>query len=291
MYISKSLKMRIIIFLFIIIIKIHCAFSQNLEQTIAFADKQFAAKNYNLALKEYQRALFFSENKYEDYLFQQIAEIYFVNQNYIQAATFYDYAYSITKNDSLKNEFIFKKASCYIIRYQYNYAIIELFNIKENAPKNIEKRKQFYLGLCYFGIENYLLAAECFFKVIEDGTQTQKKELLDIFTNRKNFFSPDAVKATIMSMIIPGSGQIYAGDTKNGINSFLLTAGFFLLGYSITVNYSFWDAFVSVFPWFLKYYQGGYTNAQKIAEMKRLMRRSDAFKKILIIIEKNNKKN
>ena len=91
-------------------------------------------------------------------------------------------------------------------------------------------------------------------------------------------------------MILPGSGQIYSGDFKNGINSILLTGGLAALGVLMYNQYSLLDAFLAVFPWFFRYYQGGYEKAKNIAHDKRAIRRDKTYKKVLEIVNESKKK-
>ena len=43
--------------------------------------------------------------------------------------------------------------------------------------------------------------------------------------NSEKLMHPNPTFATLMSICIPGTGQIYAGDIKDGVNSILLLSG------------------------------------------------------------------
>ena len=87
-------------------------------------------------------------------------------------------------------------------------------------------------------------------------------------------------------MIVPGSGQLYSGKLKSGINSFLLTGAALTAFAIINVRYSFIDAILGVFPYYQCYYTGGVINAQKMAENKNKMRKLECIKKLNEIISK-----
>lgn len=89
-----------------------------------------------------------------------------------------------------------------------------------------------------------------------------------------------------MSMIIPGLGQLYAGDIKNGLNSLILTGGLFSLGIYSAINNGFLDASLSVIPWFQRYYQGGFNKAQIIAKAKIEKKRYQIFNQLLDEVSK-----
>ncbi|NJO92881.1 MAG: hypothetical protein HC831_30855 [Chloroflexia bacterium] len=76
--------------------------AQNFEEIIHFADAQFAVENYQLAVKEYQRALFFSKGRKVDYLYRQIAHSFLANKQLDQAAYFYELSYKTARMIALR---------------------------------------------------------------------------------------------------------------------------------------------------------------------------------------------
>ena len=261
--------------------------SQTVDETLVFADKQFNLKNYNLALKEYRRVLFFSDKQNLSDLYRRIAKLYFVQSNFLQAAHNYELAYKTSNNDSLKITFIFKKASCYILDYKFRMATFELMNLPDSTDRIYTNRKNFYFAVCYWGLEEFDMAQAYFMRIIPENCHGDKEKIAMLFSEKKNLYRPNPKTAKIMSQILPGSGQIYAGDFKNGINSLLLTGSFAFLGVYMSEYYSFFDAFLTSFTWFLRYYQGGYKKAEQIATHKRNKRRNSTYKEILRIIKKN----
>jgi hypothetical protein len=91
--------------------------------------------------------------------------------------------------------------------------------------------------------------------------------------------------AKILSIIIPGLGQFYAGDVKNGLNSFILSGGLMFLGVRSAINNSVLDAALSIMPWYQRYYTGGYNKAEAIAEAKIKERRFKVFNELLEVVE------
>ena len=88
----------------------------------------------------------------------------------------------------------------------------------------------------------------------------------------KNHLKPNPKVASFLSMIIPGSGQLYSGKLKSGINSFLLTGAALTAFTLINVRYSFLDAILGVFPYYQRYYTGSVI-AQNMAENKIKMKK------------------
>jgi len=257
--------------------------AQNFEETINFADNQFKSGNLTTALKTYQRALFFSEGRNSFYLFRQIAKISYFKNDYETAQKYFGLAYYQSDNDSLKTELLFNKASCQMLNKNYQFAIIDLLSV-DDTSKIVQKRLNFYLGTCYFGLEDFNNAQTYF----ESSVETKdKKELSDLFSEKK-LLTPSPKKVRIMSMILPGLGQTYSGDIKSGINSLLLTSGLIALGINIAIRYKPIDAIITILPWYQRYYTGGYGKAEEIARKKRNLKKDELYTTILKLVGENS---
>jgi len=256
--------------------------AQNLEETIKFADNQFKNNELTTALKTYQRALFFSDGSQTLYLFRQIAAISYLVNDYETAQKYWGLAYNLAENDSLKTELLFNKASCQILNKNYQYALIDLFSVTDTSVM-VEKRMNFYLGTCYFGLEDFSKARTYFELCVE---LKNRKEVDDLFS-RKNLLSPSPKTARILSMITPGLGQAYSHDLKSGLNSLLLTSGLIALGINISIRYSPVDAIFAILPWYQRYYTGGFGKASEIASRERQLKRNEVYNKILKMIAEN----
>ncbi len=256
--------------------------AQNFEETLKFADYQFSSGKLAAASKTYQRALFFSEGRQNLYIFRKIAEISYLKMDYESAQKYYGLAYNISDNDSLKTELLFDKASCQIMNKNYQNALIDLFSVNDTSNV-IQQRLNFFLGTCYFGLEDFDKAKTYFESCLEFK---DRKELEDLLSGKK-LFSPSPKKARIMSMILPGLGQTYSGDIKSGLNSLLLTSGLIALGIKISISYSPVDAIFAILPWYQRYYTGGYGKAEEIARKRLEQKRSNTYTRILNLADRN----
>lgn len=265
--------------------------AQDFNETISFADKQFEIKNYQLAVKEYQRALFYAKGRRIDYLYKQIANAFFANSQLEQANYFYDLSYRTAETDSLKYEILFNKAQCYILSKKYNQAIAELLNLQDETDKYFNDKKNFYLAISYFGLAKFIDSEKHFLKLLDKNDTQNKDKITNLFAKKKNLNKPNPKTARILSRIIPGAGQVYAGDIKNGLNSLLLTGSFVALGVYMADRYTYLDAILTSLPWFLRYYKGGHHKAFEIAENKRAKRRSKTYLKIIETIKESKTDN
>jgi len=259
------------------------ATAQDFEATLRFADYQYNAGNYNEASKSYRRALFFSEGKQNLHIIRSIAEISYHEKDYETAQRYYGLAYNIADNDSLKTGLLFNKASCRILQGNYQMALIDLFSVADTG-KTVQRRLYFYLGTCYYGLQDFEKALVFFSSCVREA---DKQTLSDLFKSRK-LNSPSPKKARILSMILPGMGQVYSGDIKSGFNSILLTSGLVVLGIRISAIYSPMDAVIAVLPWYQRYYTGGYGKAESIAEKRLAKHRNNIYRDILGLIKDSN---
>jgi hypothetical protein len=119
-----------------------------------------------------------------------------------------------------------------------------------------------------------------------DEKETIKKNKIDsLFIVLESIKGPKPKKARILSTILPGLGQLYAGDIKNGINSFILTGGLIVLGINTAINLTLLDALMTVAPWFQRYYMGGYNRAENIAAEKFKEKQNRVFLSILSVYD------
>lgn len=256
---------------------------QSLSQVLEVADEQFKLKNYSLALKEYQRFLFFDQGD-QPAVYDHIGNCFQNLGQFEQASGFYDKAFFSYTDVRLKNNALFCKVECMIYQKDFALALAEILALNDSLTIGENTRKELLTGICYFGMEDFINARESFMHCIHPSDSVSRKEIALLFDDKKNFFFPNPKTASVLSMCFPGLGQFYAGDIRNGINSILLTSALALLGTRIAVHQTIYDAFFTVMPWFQRYYQGGFVRAENIAIQKRAIRRSKTYEKTLDLI-------
>ncbi|MBN8677169.1 MAG: hypothetical protein J0M29_03030 [Chitinophagales bacterium] len=258
---------------------------QTLEQTLAFARTQSAEGHTELALKTYQRVLFFGGNTHRDECHIQLAALHANLGEFERAAFYYDLIYQSAGTDSLRYEALFHKTAALMLQQQPKKALLELLSLPKNLPEPWQSRKRLYLGAAHFSIREFELARQDLLPLFGPEATAEKAEFERLFRQAEKVARKSPKTARILSMFLPGAGQFYAGDIKNGLNSLLLNA---LLGYWFVVtgvNYSFIDAGATVTPWLFRYYGGGIRRAGEILEKKKEERLRKIFQKVLTTIE------
>lgn len=259
----------------------HLASGQSIDQTFAFANSLLENGRYQEAVESYKRVLFFDQDEvYGPKVYRNIADCLYQTGAFGEAAYYYDLAYFTSPSERAKVEVSLQKTSCHLILGEYNQAQTELFNIPERLPQELLEQKIFYEALLSFALNDFDKAEKLFKKVASDTLEVER-----IFDKNAKIDRLKPKTAKTLSVILPGLGQFYAGDIKNGLNSLLLTGGLMFIGIRSAINTSFIDAAISVLPWFQRYYTGGYKKAEVIAEAKIKERRYKAFNELLDLVE------
>lgn len=260
--------------------------AQTVEESLLFAREQLSVGNKALALKTYQRVLFFGGEPHRDECQRQLAALHAELGDFDKSIFYCDLLYQSADTDSLRYEALFSKTGLLMLQNQYKKALLELLSLPKSLPEPWMTRKQLYLGAAHFGIREFDLARADLLPLFgpEDGAARADFERLMRQAERVSRKSPKT--ARILSTILPGAGQFYAGDVKNGINSLLLNA---LLGYwfvATGVSFTFVDAATTVTPWLFRYYGGGIRRAGEILEKKKEEKLRKIFRKALGTLER-----
>jgi tetratricopeptide (TPR) repeat protein len=264
----------------ILFINAFCLRAQDIEETFKLGHKLYQEGNFSAAEEVLKRVLFFDkDDNYGPKVNLVYANSLYKAGKYNEANYYYDLAY-FSADELVKNDILLQKTSCYLLLQNYSYARVELFNLTEGLTIDQSKLKVFYTALLEFAEGNYLASQSAFNHIVEDSLA-----ISELFIKNKKIDKLKPKTAKVLSIILPGLGQIYAGDWKSGINSLILTGGLLYLGVNSGIKNSFLDAAIGVLPWFQRYYTGGFKRAEKIAEAKILERRHAVFNEILELVE------
>ncbi len=258
--------------------------SQGLEKTINLGDRHFESGQIVEALYTYQRAVFYSTSGTNANLLLKIAECFQSLGDFDNSIEYFDHAYYSASSDSFKTEILFKKTNSFLQTGNYHFALIELLGISVEPESILERRRSLYLASAYYGLDDFANSESYFIKCIPSGDNKSLEMVHGIFDKKGNFFRPNPKTAMWLSVFLPGTGQFYSGDWSSGINSFLLTGSFVGLTFYLTKLYHPIDAILTALPWFQRYYQGGFGQAEEIAEKKRKSKRDKTYQRILGII-------
>jgi len=210
------------------------------------AESLFSNNYYNLALIEYKRLFFFDTTAQKNLQLRLHYTMAVLNQDFFKGYEETDKLFNDFPEIDIESRIILGKEL--IKTGNYNIAI-------DILKPTQEKRLLAYSYLCNRQYSNA-------FKEIQVVDENLAKEI-------KNFINgpeKSLTKAMLFSAILPGAGEMYAGNVKQGIQDFLLTSlsGFIL--YNSIKNKKYVDAGIIFSFVFNRFYFGSISNAGRIAQ-------------------------
>jgi hypothetical protein len=258
--------------------------AQTATETLEFARQQVQNGQYQSALKAYQRVLFFARNQYGTECYAQLAELHARLGDMQRSANYYDLLYQSARNDSIAYAALFGKTGLLILQKEYKKALLELLTLPDDLGEPWQSRRYLYEGAAHFGARQFSEARNALFLLVPYG-DPRRPELERWFEKAEKTARKNPKTARNLSIVLPGAGQLYAGDVKNGVNSLLLNSGLALWFVAMWDAYSFTDAGFTVIPWLFRYYAGGFQRAGRILEQRKEEKLKQYFRSMLDVIQ------
>ncbi len=253
--------------------------SNDIELIIRFGDSLYAQGSYEKALLEYQRAYFFATGEQKSLSGAKMAECYLVTDDFFRARSYYDSAISYTTFESSVTNYQFRKILCLILEKNFSYALYETDQLKGDFNSIMLRRKYLYKGICYFGLKKYEESHHYLKNSLPETDTVRIVRLQQLFENHKRLSSPNSALAIVLSVVLPGAGQIYSGNIGGGINSVLLLSGLFYISSTLSTS-----GLIIIIPFLYRYYIGGILNAKKFAEEKQKEKQQVFFTNLSIFL-------
>jgi len=261
------------VLLFIFILMIEASAQTSAADQFNYAKKLFDEEKYFDAVTEFKRLLFF--DKSDKYLFEAnkfIGLSYKSGGKFSEALTYLTLTEinSKTKDDFFNSRIEIIKVN--ILRRTTSRALSLLDSLNNDYSFTDKKDEiNYWLGWAYIFSDDWENASLSFSKINENH---ELKLLADSVSNELY----NKTLAKILSVIIPGAGQIYTGEYFSGLLSF----GWNVLWGYLTVQ-SFVDdrifdgVMTGSFLW-MRFYNGNLQNAEKFAEEKNLIVTNNALR-------------
>ncbi len=249
------------------------SYSQNLEQTFQFAEQQLAEGWEARAEKAYKRVLFFDhENKYRGRCMEVLADLAIEKGETLEALNYLDQAYFLSRDSEQQNELQLRRIQLYIESGQTAQALAEIYQMDEEFDP---KRLKLYEAYCHYWLKDFDEARQALVSM------TSINDLDRFMKNARKIEKLNPKFYQTLSYIIPGLGQILLGDFKQSLNSLLLNVGLAALFIHTSMQLSFYDGAISIFPWFFRYYTGGAKLTSQLAIETKIARHKENFNWIL----------
>lgn len=246
-------------------------FQGEFDAALNLAEHLFISGNYDEAITEYKRFLFFNTEK-EESLYAN----YKIGMAYRDLKLWQKSKEALQK--SIEGEADEEKRDerridfAVVVMAEGSYPEAEFLFLKVEMFSrfpHLRKKAAFFRGLANIYNAKWMEAREAFEFYGSDRDEASRKKIqrisqITLLAQKANFRSPKLAKT--LSTILPGSGQLYAGDWKGGANALFinLTLGYILANNLVDQDYKNF-LFNSLFL-FERFYSGNRHNAEEAAK-------------------------
>lgn len=234
-------------------------------EVLTLADGFLESGYYDEAVTEYKRFIFFNpESDLASYAIYRMGLAYrsvFKWQNAIDA---FKASISATKDPITADERRLTMATTLIASGNFSLAKLELDKISSNHPQ-LCLRSQYFSGVASLYMHDWNAALEALNKFYygygDPLVKEHYREVNSALISAQNSYK-SAILAKCISIVIPGLGQMYAGDWRDGLNALVLNSIFIGL-IAESAHKSNYKRAVFIFSISLRYYMGNIYHAEE----------------------------
>lgn len=231
-----------------------------------------ALGSYDQAITEYKRFMCFSADqgaKSEACL--QIAYACRAEEKWDEAVAAFRASLALAPNDSMRHERRLQSAVTLIAAGRHTAAEFALLRVYAFADVPALKcRAGFFLGVASLYKGKWEAARDYLADYFSDNPAV-RQDIVDSLLappNRPRQRSPMVAKW--LSTFLPGSGQLYAGSLRHGLNSLGVNLGTGYLSGDALADRRYPDALLAYLPLFWRYYKGSRYHAVRICRARNV---------------------
>ena len=273
----KILNNVISLFLLITVL-IFCSFTARAEELpLSLGSHLVKAGNYDAAITEYKRFLFFHpDDPRTGEVYYNIGLAYRAQSLWTEAIAALRTATHYAIDRESKSEYQLTLAVTLIATKNYDLAELELIKVMlRNPSAQLHRRMLFLQAVLYI----YQFRWEDARSVGREYTTDEQLEAL--FDAAADTPQKSANVASVLSKVLPGLGQVYVGDWRDGLNALLLNGALGFLTVDAILDEHYTDAALWVSLVLLRYYRGNTFRAKTAVEQFNLQKSRQAAEAIL----------
>ena len=235
-----------------------------------YAEQLFESGDYQAARLAYKRLLFYhSDTEFNDVADYRIAQTHYYQNQYTRAESLFREFSDTYPNSPLRFQSQLMLGQLHFDAGAYSLArttLFELLHTSEGAEVTAAAR--YLRGWCYIHTSDWNKAISELRQVdiSQIGTLHGKKahELADTLFEETPLPFKSPQMAGWLSTVVPGSGQLYVGNVKEGILAAALNGALIYLAVDAILDRRYIDsAGISLIGW--RFYWGNRTEAQQLA--------------------------
>lgn len=262
---------------------IFCSFTASAEELPLSLGRHLAeVGNYDAAITEYKRFLFFHPNDPRTgEVHYNIGLAYRAQSLWTEAIAALRTATHYAMDRESKSEYQLTLAVTLIATKSYDLAELELIKVMlRNPSAPLHRRMLFLQTVLYI----YQFRWEDAGSVGREYTTDEHLETL--FNAAVNVPQKSANVASVLSKVLPGLGHIYVGDWRDGLNALLLNGAFGFLTIDAVLDEHYTDAALWVGLVLLRYYRGNTFRAKTAVEQFNRQKSRQAAEALLQRLQK-----
>ncbi|MEW6455795.1 MAG: hypothetical protein AB1410_03655 [Acidobacteriota bacterium] len=262
------------------------------DQALELAEKFFNSGNYYHAITEYKRFLFFNpygEGTTLSYVYYKIGMAYINQELWDEGKEAFEKAIQAEKDERVRDERKIALAIAMIASSSYSEAEFLLLKVEIFSPiPELRRKSAFLRGISSIYSSKWKEAREAFSFYFKNSNMKNSEiyrevdsQLLKAQTLR--YKSPKLAK--VLSTVLPGAGQIYAGDWRNGINGLVLNLSIAYFLATELLQKRFQEFIFDALFLFDRFYQGNRALAEKSAKKYNQILNKRITEKIIHILQ------
>lgn len=262
------------------------------DQALELAEKFFDSGNYYHAITEYKRFLFFNsheEGSTLSYVYYKIGMAYINQEVWDEGKEAFEKAIQAEKDESVRDERKIALAIAMIASGSYSEAEFLLLKVEMFSPfQELKRKAAFFRGISSIYSYKWKEAREAFGFYFKNSDMKNSEIYREVDSQlfkaqTLRYKSPKLAKA--LSTVLPGAGQIYAGDWRNGINALVLNVsiGYFLA--TELLQKRFQEFIFDTLFLFDRFYQGNRSLAERSAKKYNQILNQRIAEKIIQILQ------
>jgi tetratricopeptide (TPR) repeat protein len=237
------------------------------DDIITLADSLSKQGKYDEAVTEYKRFIFFNPDYVDNsQILYKMGLAYRAEHDWHHALDAMETSITLTQDPEIANERRLSLATTLIASKNYNLAKLDLVRILDSTKDNSLSRKALYFsGVASIYSFDWDATEKNFNDFYNDSNNKSARELNSVLLRAKDSYK-STTTAKILSTIIPGAGQVYAGNWHDGLNAFILNG--VIIGFIANSVYKkdYRDALLITFLLSYRYYKGNIYHAEKDVE-------------------------
>ncbi len=274
--------------------------SASSDEALALADRLLEQESYDEAITEYKRFIFFNpKSERVDYALYKMGLAHRSERNWQAAINAFGDSISVTEDLRTIDERRIILATTLIASGNYSLARLELLKVSEYSQHPSLRLRSLYFdgvaSLYMFDWDSAEKAFGAFYKAQRElrppeseqsygrmAERTREMEAI-LLKARQSYKSPGLGK--FLSTILPGMGQIYAGNWRSGLNALVLNGITIGLFADSIYKKDFKDAAL-ISSISIRYYMGNRYNAEKgVGKYNESQDRQNAAKMLNLVRE------